>query len=387
MTPWPASSHGPDAVADALKDFFSPAMARRLAASVAAVHPPFDAKRFVADATKGLTELELKARALHMAVALRAHLPRDYREALGVLLASLGPKHATDELEGAGMAPFFYMPHVTFVAEYGLDAFDASMEAQHALTQRFTAEFSVRPFIDRDPERALAFLARWARDPNPHVRRLVSEGTRPRLPWASRVRFVDEEPARFVALLETLKDDPNTMVRRSVANHLNDLTKSQPDLALEVAARWLKDATAERRKLVEHALRWSVKQGNAEALALLGFGEKPRVRVTGASFAPSRVPIGKSVRVTFNVVAKRGGAAQRLAVDLAVHFVKARGARSAKVFKVAKLDLAPKEGATLSKTISLAVHTTRKPNVGEHEVVALVNGAAFPLGAFVVVRR
>ncbi len=176
-------------MADALKDFFSPAMARRLAASVAAVHPPFDAKRFVADATKGLTELELKARALHMAVALRAHLPRDYREALGVLLASLGPKHATDELEGAGMAPFFYMPHVTFVAEYGLDAFDASMEAQHALTQRFTAEFSVRPFIDRDPERALAFLARWARDPNPHVRRLVSEGTRPRLPWASRVRF------------------------------------------------------------------------------------------------------------------------------------------------------------------------------------------------------
>src|SRR5687767_6701580 len=151
------------------------------------------------------------------------------------------------------MAPFFYLPHVLFVAEHGLDHFDVSMRAQYELTKRFSAESSIRPYIARDPERVFATLRTWTTDKNPHVRRLVSEGTRLRLPWAQRVKWLDENPQRVIDLLELLKDDPSTLVRRSVANNLNDLGKVHPELLIETCARWLKRATAERRALVEHA--------------------------------------------------------------------------------------------------------------------------------------
>jgi 3-methyladenine DNA glycosylase AlkC len=140
------------------------------------------------------------------------------------------PEHATDELVGAGMAPFLYLPHVLFVAQHGLGHFELSMRAQYELTKRFSAEGSIRPYIARDPERTFAVLREWARDSNPHVRRLVSEGTRLRLPWAMRVAWLDRNPQRVLELLELLKDDPTTLVRRSVANNLNDLGKVQPTL-------------------------------------------------------------------------------------------------------------------------------------------------------------
>lgn len=373
-------------MADALKTFFSPALVKRLAREIARAHPEFPARAFVRDAASGLEALELLARGRHIAAALREHLPQAYPEAIAILLRSLGPEHASDELEGAGMAPFFYLPHTIFVAEHGLEHFDLSMRAQHELTRRFTAEFSIRPFLERYPERTLAVLARWARDPDAHVRRLVSEGTRPRLPWAPRVRWLEEEPERVLPLLEALKDDPTTLVRRSVANHLNDLSKARPEVVHAVARRWLRGATKERRALVEHALRSAVKRGDREALALLGYGARPRVEVFGARFSPARVAIGGRVRVSFTVRAARSGAAspQSIVADLAVHFVKARGSTSAKVFKVARVRLAPGEEIALEKSVSLAVHTTRKPNPGRHAVDVRLNGERFPLGAFLV---
>jgi 3-methyladenine DNA glycosylase AlkC len=156
-----------------------------------------------------------------------------------VLLSSLGTEHATDELLGAGMAPFFYLPHVLFVAERGLDHFDLSMRAQGDLTKRFSAESSMRPFIARDPERTFAVLGRWVGDGSAHVRRLVPECRRLRLPWAPRVAWLDAHPERVVELLERLKDDPSTLVRRSVANNLNDLGKAHPELLARTCAAWL----------------------------------------------------------------------------------------------------------------------------------------------------
>src|SRR5262249_33519938 len=158
-----------------------------------------------------LDELELLDRGRHIAKALTAHLPAAYPDAVAVLLRSLGPEHTSDELVGAGMAPFFYLPHTLFVAEHGLDHFDLSMRAQYELTKRFSAEASIRPYINRDPDRTLAVMQTWAGDANPHVRRLVSEGTRLRLPWALRVPWLDAHPERVLALLDRLKDDPSTM--------------------------------------------------------------------------------------------------------------------------------------------------------------------------------
>lgn len=373
-------------MAEPLKTFFSPALVKKLAGDIVRAHPSFPSRAFVREATAGLDALELLARGKHIAAALARHLPAAYPAAIEVLLASLGPEHSTDELLGAGMAPFFYLPHTLFVAERGLDHFDLSMRAQYELTKRFSAEASIRPYLARDPERTMSVLRGWTRDDNAHVRRLVSEGTRLRLPWAMRVAWLEENPSRVVELLELLKDDPTTLVRRSVANNLNDLGKVHPKLAVETCAAWLKQPSAERRSLVEHALRSAVKRGETAALALLGFGKKPSVVVEHVRFGPERVTIGGKVIVSFTL-RSAARAAQSLLVDLRVLFVKANGNRSPKVFKLARVDLPPRGHVELAKAVSLAVHTTRRPHAGCHEVEVLVNGTAIRAGSFEVVDR
>jgi 3-methyladenine DNA glycosylase AlkC len=364
-----------------LKQFFSPALVRRLADDVGRVHAAFDRRAFVTAACAGLARLELLDRGRHISRALARHLPPDYPAAIDVLLASLGPEHAGDELLGAGMAPFFYLPHTLFVAEHGLAHFDVSMRAQYELTKRFSAETSIRPYIAHAPERTLAVLARWARDRNAHVRRLVSEGTRLRLPWAARVPWLDTHPDRVLALLELLKDDPATLVRRSVANNLNDLGKLHPDLLMRTCAAWLEGASADRRALIEHALRSAVKRGEAAALRLLGYGGKAAVAVEDVRFDPPRVAIGGRVAMTL-ALRSRSRQPQSLLVDVAVHFVKARGHAAPKVFKLKRVELRPGQRLALSTAFSLAVHTTRVPRPGRHAVDVIINGRATPAGAF-----
>lgn len=370
-------------MADPLKTFFSPALVRRLAADISRVYAAFPNAAFVKQVCTGLEDLELLDRGKHIAAALASHLPQQYPEAIEVLLQSLGPEHVSDELVGVGMAPFFYLPHVIFVAERGLDHFDLSIRAQHELTKRFSAESSMRPYIARDPNRTFAVLREWATDPNPHVRRLVSECTRLRLPWAARVAWLDANPERVLQLLALLKDDPSTLVRRSVANNLNDLGKVRPDLLTRTCAAWLEGASSERRALVEHALRSAVKRAEPNALRLLGYGKKARVAVEDVRFVPRRLEIGKRVSVRF---ALRGTAriSQDLLVDIAVHFVKANGTGSPKVFKLKRVTLPAGGCMEFRTTISLAVHTTRTPRAGTHRVDVVVNGKATPIGSFVV---
>lgn len=238
------------------------------------MHPDFDAAAFTRLAHEGLEPLGILERGQHLARALRQALPADYAQAVEVLLASLTPPlPRTDEL---GLAVFFYLPHVAFVATYGLDAggnggrdpFEVSMRAQYELTRRFSAEFSMRPFLIRQPERTLARLMEWTRDPCPHVRRLCSEGTRPRLPWAMRLPALIKNPEPVLPILEALKDDPDLYVRRSVANHLGDIAKDHLDLVLSLCERWLSDASTERKWLIRHALRHPAKLGHAAALQL-----------------------------------------------------------------------------------------------------------------------
>lgn len=366
-----------------LKNFFSPSLVRRLAADIARVHPSFPEQAFVEHACSGLDVLELLDRGKHIAHALEVYLPKSYPEAVKVLLNSLGPKHATDELVGVGMAPFFYLPHTFFVAERGLEHFDLSMRAQYELTKRFSAEFSIRPYIERYPERTLAVLRQWAKDKNAHVRRLVSEGTRLRLPWAARVPWLDANPKCVLELLELLKNDASTLVRRSVANNLNDIGKVRPDLLIRTCAAWLKGASPERRRLIEHALRSAVKRGDANALKLLGYGKKASVSIESVQFDPPQVAIGERVSMSFALINKLSES-QDLLVNVAVYFVKARGNAAAKVFKIKRIALAPREKVKLQTTFSLAVHTTRVPRPGIHAVDIIVNGQTQRAGSFKV---
>jgi 3-methyladenine DNA glycosylase AlkC len=362
-----------------LKLFFDARVIGRIADELAAVHPTFPRRAFLKTASAGLDRLELMDRGRHIARALREHLPPDPEVAIGLLERSLGP--VLEATEGHGMEPFTYLPHVLFVAEHGLACFDASMRAQHALTQRFSAEFSIRRFLEHATAPTLARLEAWTTDASPHVRRLVSEGTRPRLPWAGRLRAFQADPTPVLRLLERLKDDPHPYVRRSVANSLNDIGKDHPKVLVEVARRWLKDASPDRRRLVAHALRTAVKRGDPQALSALGFRGAGGARVARVTIAPPRPRIGEHVRVEVEVV-HAGRRPVDLNLDFAIHFVKARGATSRKVFKLRTLHLEPGSKAVVSKRISLAQHTTRTHHRGRHAVDVVLNGTSEAAGAF-----
>jgi len=366
-------------MAEPLKNGFGPAVPKRIAATIAAVHPRFDTGGFIAAALDGFEALELMPRARHIAAALRQYLPADYTRAAEILIESLGPKPSSGA--GNGRAPFFYLPHVFYVAAHGLDHFELSMRAQYELTQRFTAEFSIRPYLIHHQQRTLKTLERWSTDDSVHVRRLVSEGTRPRLPWAVRLPAFQRDPRPVLALIERLKDDPEIYVRRSVANNLNDIGKDNPAALIATAARWLKNAPAPRAALVRHALRSSIKAGKQKALALLGFGGKAEVSVGDIIIVPMRAPIGGKIRISFDVVntSKR---MQRVLVDLKVHYAKANGKSGPKVFKLKKVEIAPGAAASFVKTLSLADLTTRKHYAGTHRVDAMLNGHAVALGRF-----
>ncbi|MCB9645460.1 MAG: DNA alkylation repair protein [Deltaproteobacteria bacterium] len=364
-----------------LKTFFSPELVRRMAADIERVAPAFPARAFARRASRGLDGLELLERARQIADALGEHLPAAYPDAIEVLLRSLGPEHATDELIGAGMAPFYYLPHTLLVAERGLEHFDLSLDAQYALTKRFSAEGSIRTFIAADPERTFARLHVWATDDDAHVRRLPSEGTRLRLPWARRVPWLDANPRRVLELLERLKDDPAPLVRRSVANNLNDLSKVHPELAVETCRAWLGARSAGTEALVRHALRSLVKKGHRGALQVLGVGAHPFVAVQGGRLSTRSVRLGGELGFSFELVGTKARP-QRLAVDYAVHFVKANGTTRAKVFKLKQVTLHGATPMRFEGKVSFVPMTTRRHYPGRHRIEILVNGFAFPLGEF-----
>lgn len=376
-----------------LKNFFSPALVKSLAAALKRADPTFASDKFVRTASRGLGELELLDRGRHIAQVMSSFLPSDYPAAVDVLLRSLGPEHRDDELMGVGMAPFFYLPHTVFVAEHGLNHFELSLRAQYEITKRFTCEWCIRSFLASDPERTMTQLFLWAQDENAHVRRLVSEGTRLRLPWAMRVSWLDEHPERVLALLELLKNDATTLVRRSVANNLNDLSKVHPDLMIEVCKRWRQDKSKEMQTLLRHALRTLVKKGDRRALALQGAAARPDVVVESVKLSPKVVGIGQALALSIKLkntappkktAGSKAAASEQLIVDYVVHFVKANGKTAPKVFKLKRLTLEPGQALELKGRVSFAEMTTRRHYPGKHRIELLINGRVHPLGEFVV---
>ena len=370
-------------MAEALKHFFSESVVRDIARNLRRAHAPFDERRFVKECLNGLDRLELLDRAWHIADVMHAHLPSPFASAAKIILASLGPELTTSD--AFGLAPFRYWPHVFFVQKHGLDDFDTAMHLQRELTKRSSAESSIRPYLVKYPSETHARLMEWTRDENVHVRRLVSEGTRPRLPWAPRLRAFQEDPRPVIALLEQLKDDPERYVQRSVANSLNDIGKDHPDVAVEVCRRWLTDPSGARRWIVKHALRSLVKSGHKGALTVLGVGRAPAIRVTDARLTPSRVRLGGSLRFSFGLVST-AKQPQQLQIDFAVHFVKANGTTRPKVFKLRRVTLPRSGRITLEGVVSFKDLTTRKHYPGRHQLALRINGATYELATFDVSR-
>ncbi|MDQ1248933.1 MAG: alkylation repair protein [Actinomycetota bacterium] len=341
-------------MATPLKDSFDAGVVAQIADGL-----PVAKDAFVAECLDGFDRLELKARGVRVAQVMHTHLHRDPATAIGQVASAIGPPLG-----------FGYFAHSEFIGTYGLSAFEESMVAQHALTQVFTAEFCIRPFIAHDP-RTMDRLYQWARDDSEHVRRLVSEGTRPRLPWAARLPQFQADPGPVLDLLDLLKDDPSEYVLRSVGNNLNDISRDNPQAALAVAADWL----PQRGRLVRRGLRTLLKAGHPQALALLGYQDTD---VVASAQLPARLQVGERLPI---VVTLQGDGAVLL--DLRVHYVKANGATSAKVFRGGEVTVQGK--AHVRRTVSFAHHSTRRQYPGPHLIEALVNGVPHELAVVEVV--
>jgi len=366
-------------MAEPLKNSFGPEIPGRIAAMISAVHPAFPNERFMSLALDGYEPLELMPRARHIAQALRATLPQKYAHAVKILIESSGTRPEQTAGDG-GMATFFYLPHTTFLGMLGAEDFEASIEANYHFTKLFTAEFSIRTLLIHHQERTLNALQKWANDENYHVRRLVSEGTRPRLPWAARLPEFQRDPTPVLQLLDLLKDDPELYVRRSVANNLNDIGKDNPEVLIQTADRWMIDASSDRQWIIKHALRYAIKQGNSDALAVLGFAGDSPLTVANP-LIPEIAKIGDSIRIQFDVI-NPTALSHSANIDFQIHYIKSSGKPAAKVFKLKSSTLKPGETLTVSKKISLIEMTTRKHFPGTHKVDALINGKVHPLGLF-----
>jgi 3-methyladenine DNA glycosylase AlkC len=365
-------------MAEPFKNLLNAELVHASAAALTRAWPAFDRKHFERAALKGLDALEMKARAMQIADALEAVLPAEFDAACSVIEAALAPPIEIDGVSSQrdvavhGLAGWIVWPLGEFVARRGLEHPERALRALHALTQRLTAEFAIRPLLVRHPALVFETLQRWTQDSSPHVRRLASEGSRPRLPWGLQLKTLIADPSPTLPILAALHDDPSAYVRRSVANHLNDIAKDHPQLVVDWVQRHLPSASAERRALLSHASRTLIKQGCADMLALWGAGAAFEGRCT-LKVSPRRVTVGEHVQMVLTL-RSNSRSAQALLIDYAVHHVKASGATSAKVFKGWKLTLDAKASRTLTKQHSFKPVTTRRLHAGRHAIDVSING-------------
>jgi len=353
-----------------LKDILGPQALVTIADAGAAASPRFDRTAFLTAASDGLDALSIMERVRHIADALAPALPADYAAALTILRAT-APR----------LTHGFQVVAITeYVARHGLDDIDTSLAALADLTQYGTAEFAIRPFLAQDPDRTLAAMRRWTQDPNEHVRRLASEGCRPRLPWAARVPALKGDPTLGALILEALKADPALYVRKSVANHLNDIAKDRPDWLLDRLATWSQDEAA-TKWIVRHALRTLIKAGDPRALALIGVGHGAAVTVRHFAVEPATVRLDEQIAITATL-ASDAAETQPLVVDYRIHYARPAGKTAAKVFKWKALDLAAGETATLAIRQTIRDFSTRRHHVGRHAVNLIVNGKLMATAAF-----
>jgi len=353
---------------------FDAARFRFVAKELQTIEARFDAKRFVGLSLEGLDDLNLMARMRRMTESLHATLPGTYRQKIKSLRA-LAPRI------GHG---FVTLVLPDYVGCHGLDDFEASLEALKFFTAFGSSEFAIREFLRRDLFRTLTTMEKWSRDPSEDVRRLASEGCRPRLPWSFRLDALVADPSPVVPILENLKADPSKYVRKSVANHLNDITKDHPAWVLDRVNSWPLE-NADTLWIVRHALRTLIKKGDRRALAVVGAGERAQVRLDAFSVEPHRLKLGGRLSFSFRLTSL-AAEPQRLVVDYAVHYMKKSGETSAKVFKLKTLTLPGHASVAIGRQQLIKDFTTRVHHPGRHDVEILVNGESLAKDGFELIR-
>ena len=331
--------------------------------------PKFESSRFVADAKRGLGALELKGRVDHLTRVWRRYLPTDFSKALEVVLKTLPPEF--DSEAGWGDVVFYSWLHSHFVQIFGLDHPDQSLKAMIEITKRGSCEFTVRPYLVKYPEKTHSFLQSNLKHPSPHVRRWISEGTRPRLPWGERLQVLVEDPSPNILLLKALRKDSSEYVRTSVANHLGDIAKDHPDIAVKLASDWLHEGFEHAEWIARKGLRHLIKQGHPGALRALGFPSGTQALLSGFKVTKKRLRIGDDQMFHFKLT---GGAQEKLSIDYAVEYRLARGKTGRKVFKLAVKSIRKDQKILFKKKHSFKPVSVRTLYAGDHSIVILVNG-------------
>ena len=353
-------------MAEALKHLYSKEYIGFLSAEISKVYPAFPAGEFhslVFD--KEWSKRELKQRMRHITECLGKTLPENYSSALDILM-KVRPR-----MNGLKYISFANICFADFVERYGLEQYAKSIPALEIFTIESSSEFAVRPFIVKYPDPMMRQMLMWAHHPHEHVRRLASEGCRPRLPWGMGLPEFKKDPSPILPILEALKNDPSEFVRRSVANNLNDIAKDHPELVLKLAKKW-KGISDETDRLIKHGFRSLLKKGNINALQHFGLTKTRGIKIQKLMLPKDPVMIGDKLRFSFTLLSPK---TQKLRIEYPIHFLTAGGKGSRKIFKIAEKVFTGKMYHSFSRTHSFRDLTIRKHVAGKHSLSIVVNGA------------
>ena len=349
-------------MAEPLKAIYNKEFLYQFGRKIREAYSAFDIEGFVAAVLGNDWDiLELKARIRRICLSLGKYLPQKYEEALNVLFK-------IDE-ECIGF-PYLFFPDFVEVYGQNQEHWELSMKALERFTQRSSAEFAVRPFLIRDPERMMRQMNAWVKHPNEHVRRLASEGCRPSLPWGQALPQFKEDPAPILPVLEQLKMDSSLYVRKSVANNLNDISKTHPELVIQIALDWY-GKHEYTDWIVKHACRTLLKKGDKRVLSIFGYKDDESIQFLHFTCSPDSISIGEEIRFSFQVKSEKR---TKIRIEYAIDYVKAKGHRSKKVFQITETEITSGEIKSYARKHSFKDLTTRKHYEGVHSLSIIVNG-------------
>ncbi|MFY8021406.1 MAG: DNA alkylation repair protein [Bacteroidia bacterium] len=360
-----------------LKDRYNLAFYEMLLSTVMDIIPHFNKQSFLKSIfNKEFEQMELKARMKHTSQIFHTHLPNDFplvaRYWIQIAQQLLEKKKQSYGLE------LMFIPD--YIETYGIDFLKESTEAFEKITELSSCEFAVRPFIIRYEKQMLKKLLKWSKHPNHHVRRLASEGSRPRLPWAIALNQFKKDPRPLLAILTQLKNDPSEYVRKSVSNHLNDISKDHPSILYQTIEAW-KGKSKETDALLKHASRTLLKKGDATILKYFHYHDHPELICDEFEIENKRIKIGDSLRFSFRLSnnSKKSVIAR---IEYGIHYLRSNGSHGLKVFKISERELAAAEVLHVKRAQSFRVITTKTFYTGTQKLSIIINGKEKFLGSF-----
>ena len=310
---------------------------------------------------------ELKERMTHTAQVLNCFLSDDFKKATNTIKKIIENLIIADIKEES--IEFMFFPE--YISMYGIEDYENSIIAFEFITQYTSCEFAVRPYIIRYEDEMLKQMILWSKHSHHMVRRLASEGSRPRLPWAMALPNLKKDPTAILPILNNLKDDETEIVRRSVANNLNDISKDNPNFVIDISNKWI-NKSKERDSLIKHACRTLLKEANTEVLKLFGF-DSTNIDLDNFNIATPTVKIGEKLEFSFNIL-NGSSKDKKVRIEYGVYYKKQNGTHSKKVFKVSEREINKNSSIEINRQQSFKLITTRKFHAGIHQLSIILNG-------------